>query len=270
MWVQFYTMKSLRHFSFFFVCLFATATAFAWGPDGHRIVGEIAMKNMNKTAQDSFAKYMGDTTVAQCASWLDQVRKMPEYANTANWHYINMEKGEEYHANKDTNSVTMLYAVLHDLQYREKLSKAQIAFDLKVLVHLVGDLHMPLHNGYGSDRGGNNITVKQYMGQDTTRFGKPFNLHGIWDGDIIYTQKISTDKCLAKGAVYTDAEKKKMLAVDFVKWMQEGRAFLPTIYTFDKAGIDQAYVDAATPTVEDQIYRAGIRLGYLLDMIFAQ
>ena len=50
-------------------------------------------------------------------------------------------------------------------------------YNLKMLVHLIGDLHQPLHVGGGDDQGGNNIKVDW--------FGKDSNLHRVWDSDMI-------------------------------------------------------------------------------------
>ena len=54
---------------------------------------------------------------------------------------------------------------------------------IKWLVHLVGDLHQPLHVGNGKDRGGNDIKVK-WFGDDT-------NLHEVWDEKLFDLQNLS-------------------------------------------------------------------------------
>src|SRR5690554_7846576 len=54
---------------------------------------------------------------------------------------------------------------------------------LMILVHLVGDVHQPLHVGNGKDRGGNDVKVSW--------FGENSNLHKIWDSEIIDGKKYS-------------------------------------------------------------------------------
>ena len=46
-----------------------------------------------------------------------------------------------------------------------------------MLIHLIGDMHCPMHAGRKQDRGGNGTTVKF--------FGKKSNLHSVWDSDLL-------------------------------------------------------------------------------------
>jgi hypothetical protein len=48
---------------------------------------------------------------------------------------------------------------------------------LKYIVHLVGDIHQPVHAGYASDKGGN--------GYQLQAFGRGSNLHSLWDSGLI-------------------------------------------------------------------------------------
>ncbi|MFG6464153.1 S1/P1 nuclease [Roseateles sp. DXS20W] len=48
---------------------------------------------------------------------------------------------------------------------------------LKWVVHLVGDVHQPLHAGLAADKGGNGVQLRA--------FGKGSNLHALWDSGLI-------------------------------------------------------------------------------------
>jgi hypothetical protein len=54
---------------------------------------------------------------------------------------------------------------------------------LKFLVHLVADVHQPLHASDDDDRGGNDIRV--------TFLGRQTNLHAVWDWGILFSAEIA-------------------------------------------------------------------------------
>ena len=65
----------------------------------------------------------------------------------------------------------------------KKSSDADKAFYLKLLIHLIGDLHQPMHVGKNEDLGGNKIIVDFFSTQS--------NLHSVWDSDIIEQEGLS-------------------------------------------------------------------------------
>ena len=68
------------------------------------------------------------------------------------------------------------------------LADKQLA--LRFVVHLVGDLHQPLHVGKCCDKGGNDVKV--------TWFGKPTNLHAVWDLALVDDEQLSFTELAAK------------------------------------------------------------------------
>ena len=79
----------------------------------------------------------------------------------------------------------------------KKSTKEDKIIALKFLVHLIGDLHQPLHVGNGKDRGGNDIKVKW--------FGEATNLHNVWDEKLINLQELS----------YTEYSNYLLLNIDY-------------------------------------------------------
>ena len=101
-----------------------------------------------------------------------------EYAYTRTWHYANIDEGYTYDTMPKEPAGDVVAAVndlVAELKSKE-LSAEKEAEALKMLIHLVGDMHCPMHSGHRSDRGGNTIPV--------TFFGKPANLHSIWDTSL--------------------------------------------------------------------------------------
>jgi hypothetical protein len=176
---------------------------------------------------------------------------------------VNLEKGEKYvKANKDENAINSMRDVVKKLNNRQKYSKSEVAVFLKVLFHLVGDLHQPMHTGYGSDRGGNNISV--------TFHGKATNLHAVWDYNIIKTANIVPGDCLAMKDQLSDADLKGMKKLNVFDWFKESRKNLDFAYSFKDDTIDQKYVDQAARVIKIQLLRAGVRLAAILTRLYGR
>jgi hypothetical protein len=129
------------------------------------------------------------------------------------------------------------------------------------LLHLVGDIHQPLHCGYGSDKGGNTVQV--------SFFGKGSNIHKVWDSEIIDYKKLSLQDVLQSNN-FTPEELSSIKNSNVESWINESRGYLDNCYSFKDNKIDDIYVNANIGIVESQIYKAGIRLAYLLEIYFGK
>jgi hypothetical protein len=244
-----------------FICLLCKITpSFAWGHEGHVIVAEIAKKYLNQHVQDSVQKYLGDLSFGEAATWMDDVRKDHNYDYMKTWHYVNVEKDKTYVKSSEENVVTKLELVIDELKAKPRRSAKDINSDLKILFHLVGDLHMPLHVGYGSDKGGNGVAL--------TILGRQSNLHRVWDTDIIEAKKLTAEDCLKLISAYSPAEIKAIQKIDVVAWMTESRALLDAVYDFKGDVIDAEYINKNTSLIAKQLARAGLRLAAVLNASF--
>ena len=134
--------------------LVAFSPLYSWGDAGHRIVAEIARKHLDEDVLKAVEEALDGTSFSDASVWMDEVRKEKRYYHMVTWHYVNVEKGEKYRKrSKDENAINELRYFVKKLNNRNKYDKQEIAVFLKILFHLVGDLHQPLHTGYGSDRG---------------------------------------------------------------------------------------------------------------------
>ncbi len=232
-----------------------------WGKTGHGIVAEISFIYLDKASQDSVKKYLGNTTIEQASTWMDEMRSDHSYDYMKPWHYVNIEKGGEYKATKEDNIVNAINTAISNLEHRVTLSNEEIKKNLMVLFHLVGDLHMPLHIGYPNDKGGNDVRLN-YL-------GKPTNLHWVWDSEMIESEKITIDNCLMLYKNYTREELEKLKVINVEKWIKQPRFFLDQVYALPDGGnIDQPYVTKNKDIVEQQLLFAGIRLASVLGHIF--
>ena len=215
--------------------------AFCWGQSGHRIVGELAQKHLTSTAKlkintlfdlDSKTEDRNgggkDHLLAQISTWADEIRSDRSMDKYKPWHYINIADGETYQ-NSEKNPNGDMITAIKDMEVKlrnEDSSKDDKIFALKFLVHLIGDLHQPLHVGRVEDKGANTVRVLW--------FGKPMNLHAVWDGAII-RQFIDQEKLdyiqftnLINFA--TQDEIQKWQSTSYEDWAQEDLELRATVY----------------------------------------
>ena len=133
-----------------------------------------------------------------------------------------------------------------------------------MVVHLLGDIHQPMHMGRASDRGGNKHGIK-YFGRDN-------NLHAIWDSSLpesahkwTYTEwQQQIDR------VSDDEEKKITYEGTPEKWAKETYEIASEVYagTPENTNVSYDYIADWTPVIETQFLRGGLRLADLLNSIF--
>lgn len=265
--------------------LLFSAEAFPWGATGHRAVGEIAQQHLTRRAYKQITRILGGESLAQASTWPDEIKSEPEtYKYTYNWHYTDWpdhmhDHDESTSSGKLMTSIKEQLAVLKDPAADVEKKK----FALRFVVHLIGDLHMPLHVGNGIDRGGNSCRV--------TFHGRNTNLHALWDEGMIEFTDLSFTE-LARFA-QEGKKKKDRWAVQTgtpVDWARESKILRGTIYPenvkvdakpiasvkeycrtditvapemMPKLGYEYSY--KFMPIVEEKIYQAGVRLAYLLN-----
>ena len=195
-------MKKILIISFALSLFVQTNNVFAFGKEGHQLVAEIGYDLLDTSTQRIVSKYLGDISVADAGPWMDMVRSNPKYKHMSSWHFINIDEGKSYEPSDDHNIVNEINAAIENLHNRENLSDSAVMLNILVLFHLIGDIAQPLHVGYGSDLGGNKVTVK-YFGQTT-------NLHKVWDSKIIETMGIDKQACIQHYAGISEEEKREI------------------------------------------------------------
>ncbi len=260
---NFYIYHVKRVFYIFTVCfLLCSAPMFSWGPQGHKLVALIARSQLSDNVIETVNYYLKGTSWEEAACWMDEVQSNPKYDYMKPWHYVNIEKDKTYVQTKEVNVVNKLEFCIRMLQYRSFQSEETINETLKLLFHLIGDIHQPLHCGYEEDKGGN--TVHLYLVQKET------NLHKLWDSEIIRERKMDIWYCakVLVGMKLTDKGRKEIEKVDVLKWLNESRSLLPDVYKIAGGKIDQKYIDMNAPHVEQQLVKAGLRLAAILNQYF--
>ena len=260
--------------------LCAPLSLLAWGVVGHRAVARIAENHLSAPARREVARLLGHETLALVSTWPDEIRSDPQYSSTAPWHYVNVATGLDFAAfvaqlkqtaalttptapATPTNAYTALQQVRKDLKDPQKTAdEKRVA--LKFLVHLVGDVHQPLHVGHADDRGGNSILVS-WRGRDT-------NLHSIWDGDLVEYPGFSFMEMATAYDHATPAQIKQWQQDDVTTWLFESYQLCTPIYAGAAANpkFDYHFYPTFGPSAEQQILKAGIRLAGVLNEVFAK
>jgi len=232
----------------------------AWGKDGHQMVPQIAFKYLDENTKQVVLKYLKGMSIEDAATWMDDMRSEPSLSYLKPWHFINLDKGVLFQPSTEDNIVNKLGDVVKQLHNAQKMKPGDVKQALLVLFHLIGDLHQPLHAGYGSDIGGNMVEVS-FMGAKT-------NLHTVWDSKIIAYKNITLANCVSWYNGFTKEELADYRNINILKWLEQSRSFLPQIYDFKDGALDAAYVEATSPIIEKQLLIAGIRLASVLQEVF--
>lgn len=250
----------MRKIVFITLSIIYTTTSFAWGDRGHKIVASVAKNCLEKSIVDSVQFYLGKMSFKSASVWMDEIKSDHSYDYMRQWHYINIDKGKAYEKTDEKNVVTEIEKAIEILKNKRKHTKSEIGLAIRILFHLIGDLHQPLHAGYGEDKGGNEIDV-DFMGEYT-------NLHKVWDTDIIEKGKVRLKDCFVYANTLSPDEGKSIQKIDVVGWMNESRSYLPGAYEFEKKIITKAYIEKNKEIVKKQLVRGGIRLAAVLYMAF--
>jgi hypothetical protein len=258
------------------------APAFAWGKTGHRVVAAIADQQLSGLARAHIREILGGAeSLDEAATWPDEMRSAPDqfWQKTATpWHYVTLNGITYDHAPPEGDALqalTKFRAALRDPN--ASLADKQLA--LRFIVHLVGDLHQPLHVGKCCDKGGNDVKVAW--------FGKPTNLHAVWDSAIVDDEQLSFTELAAKLERHIGSEDVvNWWDINPRDWISESAQVREKIYANIpppkkpdhklKKGekplpdLSYGYVYKFTPVMERRLQQAGVRLAAYLNDIYAQ
>ena len=246
----------------------ATTAAFSYGPTGHRVVAELAFRHMTPEALAAVEAILGDDFMAEAATWPDEMRSSPDpfFGRTAApYHYVNLPDGvsyEESEKNPAGDAVTALAAFTATLKDANSSAEDK-ALALRYIIHIVGDLHQPLHAGRAEDRGGNRI--------DVVWFEEFTNLHTVWDERIIQHKQLS----YTEWTNFLDRKIKPENVTEWQKagptdWVAELISYRGDIYENGHGILSWNYVYKYTPLIKSQLSKGGVRLAGYLNAVFTK
>lgn len=261
--------RSFRKILLFGLLLNIPFQSMAWGMLGHRVVGEIAESYLNKHTRREIKNILGNETIAMASNWADFIKSEPAYNYLGNWHYINLPAGlssEQLDYSLQRDTVTDAYTRIRFLSSElknKKLDHDKKVVYLRLLIHISGDLHQPMHTGRFEDLGGNRIMLAW--------FGQNSNLHRVWDSDLIESQDLSY-KEYASSINFIDKNKLHDLQKEGVDlWVSDSYRISEKLYANIKPGdkLSYKYIYDNLGIANQQLLKGGIRLAGLLNSIFS-
>ncbi len=276
---------------------FASAPAFAWGDEGHEVIGLIADAYLEPAIRDRVqALLAGDDTqltakdFAHEATWADKYRDSDRnttkvrYNQTRNWHFVDLElDGVDVNgacfgrpalrAGTDASVGPADDCVIDKIEEfiaelkRPATGVRERRLALEFLLHFIGDLHQPLHAGDDHDRGGNGKIV-------TAPEIAPGSLHHYWDTEFV-ARLGANEAEIAQRLIarITASERAKWSIGTPTDWAMESFSvakshaygLLPAASTANHYELSAAYVSDATTVTAEQLSKAGVRLAHVLN-----
>lgn len=276
-----------------------TPAASGWWETGHQVVARIAAAHLTPAARTRIARILEvpDTpeaiadALAKASTWADETKAQ---THTGDWHFIDLTLQDKESDIPERCPAGNCAPVRIQIFARELRTHAPEQHDqrwseldeLRYLVHLVGDIHQPLHTISDADLGGNCEQLKTPI--DNAR-----NLHALWDGGIIAEMNMSdkelTASLQAEVIAMTETAREHLIsgAVDDWTWQSHGVAERDVYYrlhipvepaifprtcaeapiaiTSFQPPIDGLYIDDMKPLVRAQLIKGGLRLAKLLN-----
>lgn len=263
-------MKKILFFVIAALFSLHTTNVFAWGTTGHRVVAEIAQRNLSKKAKKQLKEIIGDQQLAYWANWPDFVKSDPAFKFADSWHYVNMPGGldrEEFEAtlaeSTDANAYKRALVLIEELKDKN-LTKEEKQQKLYFLIHIIGDLHQPMHVGRPDDLGGNRVKVEW--------FRKPTNLHALWDSALVDFDKYSYTEYATVIDVHGKKYNKELAKGELNDWVYESYTVAEELYSSvepdNSSSLSYGYHYDYKDTVENSLLKGGIRLAQILNEIY--
>ena len=252
-------------------------SSLAWGPEGHRIVGDIAETRLTPTARLQVKELLGNDDLAAVAVWADEIKG--ERPETFGWHFVDIPADasgfseardcyrpnqkhahtQQDHHNCVVDRITMFRQLLAD----RNAPKQERIEALKFLVHFVGDVHQPMH-AIAEARGGNDIHILEFGSSQCGKY--PCNLHFAWDIGLIEHTRLSEwqyvsrlNQLIASRRLTSQAEGTP------ANWANESFLLAKKVWVSDGGAVNEAYYQNDIGIVNRRLALAGLRLASLIN-----
>lgn len=260
-----------------FACLtllgFSTS-AISWGRDGHTSIGILAINQLQPEALqelENIVNPLSRQAIAEACNWPDDIRETEEGEWSGPLHYINIPRGDAvYNQMRDcpeqahragrpakhcaTEAIKHYASELVDLRASEKQRWRSFAW----LCHLVGDLHQPMHAGFGDDRGGNDVDV---IFEDWN-----MNLHHFWDSSLINKQAGSWQYLVGQLSEFPPVQAGSEWSPPMVNdWTNRSHALASEKAYPASENIDEVFAQQSWELIQEQIRLAAYYLALIIN-----
>jgi hypothetical protein len=247
----------------FIATLAASAPAFGWSRDAHRMSCAIALDVASPSARDAAFEILDisrSEEFLELCSWAERLKAaQPE---TAAWHQMQLPRdatGIDLGRDCPPPVGCVVTRVIQEIStLKSDAPKEDKATALRLLMHLIADLHQPLNFGFAEDNGGRKIAAL-FLGRKTT-------VYDIWETHLFESDRVAPGNTLETlwlaHEVQTHPEP--------LDWARESYFIMrtpPTGYVGNPGGLtfDEQYVRQNRPVAMGQLEKAGVRLGLTLN-----
>lgn len=235
-----------------------------WSKTGHRVVGEVAQEHLTKKAAKAIDRLLNGQSLADASTFGDEIKADSTFRRYGPWHYVNYPADKKYGDEPPSENGDLIIGIEKCMEVikDENSSRANKAFHLKMLIHLVGDLHQPMHVGRLEDKGGNDIQLQW--------FNRGSNLHRVWDSNMIDDYGMSYTELASNLPRLTKAQKNAIQEGNIYDWVEESQDAANRIYKSVEKGekLYYRYSYVWFDTVEVQLQKGGLRLAKVLNGLF--
>lgn len=240
-----------------------TAQAFSWGYIGHYTIGQLAEWQLKPATLERVNLILNQESIAVAGTWMDAIRSDSQYDYTRTWHWITTVDGEyDPSIQEESGDAYSVFLTLKENLKSGKLTLEEEGDQLRMLIHIVADLHQPLHVGQPGDRGGNDVSVEF--------FNRKTNLHAVWDYHLIEHQRMSYTEIARELNRRINSEViREYQNAEPADWLREAVAIRPDVYDIPENNkIYYEYIYKHYHHVEERLMAAGIRLAQVLEEIY--
>jgi hypothetical protein len=242
----------------------AAGTTPFWSKTGHRVIGEVAQMHLSRKAGKAISDLLEGETLAEVANYGDDIKSDRAYSEFSPWHYVNFPADKAYTEvtpapqGDVVQGIEKCISILKDA----RTSRKDKVFYLKMLIHLVGDLHQPMHIGRAEDRGGNDIQLQW--------FGRGSNLHRVWDSNLIDDYGMSYSELARTLPRWPGDKIRQIQQGTLYEWVEEIQEVTNRVYASVEVGekLGYRYRYDWWDTVEKQLLIGGLRLAAVLNDIY--
>ena len=207
---------------------------------------------------------LGGASLVEASTWADEIRREDEWRHMSPWHYVNLDprvgkfEGCPEFAGCIVDALRDAARTLGD----RSRSDEERLLALRIVVHMMGDLHQPMHVSHASDRGGNRIPVDF--------FGEEWNLHSLWDTGILSRRRGSWRRLARKIHETPRSIDAEWSEANLLQWVAESyKLAVDVVYPSlpPDSRVGRFYVEAHRPIVDVQLHKAGLRMAALLNAV---
>ena len=262
-------MKNLILVVFF---LSGCPQAFGWGKIGHEATAVVATKFLKSQVRLKIQHLLGMDDLREASVWADRIRAEASWQHSRPFHFTQISDGTSYYETLKSayqleltrgDAIRALIKA-EDILRDPKATSLQKTYALKFFIHVMGDIHQPLHTGRPQDFGGNTIPMDW--------FGLKTSLHSVWDTQIIVGSEINqqqSDRYIASLPTVDLLKARAWRRGNYLDWLNEAMALRETSYQ-SAVLTNEEVLGRYKNLVNEQILKSAFRLGHMLNEIFSE